>query len=796
MSRLLDRFRSAVSRVKHAVNGGPEEGHRRVSTPTVLQMEAVECGAAALGTVLAYYNRYEPLEKLRTACGVSRDGSKASNMVIAARKFGLKTNGYKTEPEGLREHTPPMIVHWNFNHFVVFEGFKDGKAYLNDPAVGPRVVSYREFDESFTGVVLTFEPGDEFEPGGNRSSLLQALQQRLKGSHSALAFVVLAGLALVVPGLLEPTFQKVYVDNVLIRGLDGWVRPTLIAMGVTVVFYASLLWLRQQHLLRLEMKIALKTSGEFFWHVLRLPVVFFTQRSSGDISTRVGLNDRIAKLLSSDLATNALNVIVIVFYGALMLAYDVWLTLIVVSVALLNVLALQFVSRKRRDINLRMQQERGKLMGTAMGGLQSIETLKATGAESDFFTRWSGYHAKVVNAQQSLGLYTQVLTVVPPLLVATSVALVFGIGGMRIMDGHLTIGMLVGFQVLMFSFLTPVSGMVQLGSTMQEVDGDMKRLDDVLRHDLDPALDGPLTATAVSDPPASDSSAIDSETDRTGEGERSSSADTAAAMSDAVSRPTTHGDGAGSATATDDLSGVKLSGFLELKDVTFGYSPLEDPLINNFNLRLTPGTRVALVGGSGSGKSTIARLVCGLYEPWSGQVLFDGKPRTEVDRSAMANSFSVVDQQIVLFEDTIRQNLSLWDEAVPEQHLIQAAKDACIHAEITARPNGYDEVLEENGQNFSGGQRQRLEIARALATNPSIMVLDEATSALDPTTEKHIDDNLRRRGCTCLIIAHRLSTIRDCDEIVVLSGGRVAQRGTHDELVQSEGAYTALLSSM
>lgn len=747
MHRSLPGLLSGFGLQHPSSQGEPERTpHKRVRTPTLLQMEAVECGAAALGTVLSYHEKLIPLEELRTSCGVSRDGSKASNVVKAARRYGLVAKGFKKEPEDLRFLSVPMIVHWNFNHFVVLEGFRKGKAYLNDPATGPRAVSEEEFDQSFTGVVLTFEPGPDFEKGGERRSLVQALKKRLAGSHVGLAYIVLAGLALVVPGLIIPTLSKVFVDDVLVHGLLGWVGPLLLAMGFTAVVYAGLTWLRQAYLLRMEMKLALSMSSKFFWHVLRLPVVFFTQRSSGDINSRVRINDRVARLLSGDLATTVLNVVVIVFYAALMIQYDVLLTLIVVATAALNFGALKYVSRRRTDLNQRLLQEHGKMVGAAMGGLQTIETLKATGSESDFFTRWAGHHAKVLNAQQNLGEYTQLLMVVPPFLLATSAGLVLGIGGMRIISGVLSIGMLIAFQVLMLNFITPVNQMVGLGSTLQDVEGDMKRLDDVLRHETDTELlvDVPEKADDEKEAPA-----------------------------------------------------AKLSGHLELENVSFGYSPLEPPLISDFDLTLRPGARVALVGGSGSGKSTVAKLVCGLYKPWEGEILFDGTPREHISRSTMTNSFTVVDQEIFLFEGTIRDNLSLWDATLPEGDLIQAAKDACIHEEITARPEGYDAEIEEGGRNFSGGQRQRLEIARTLAANPTLMVLDEATSALDPTTEKKIDDNLRRRGCTCLIIAHRLSTIRDCDEIIVLDQGAVVQRGTHEELLKkTEGAYVRLLDAM
>jgi len=726
---------------------------RRVRTPPIIQMEAVECGAAALAIVLGHHRRFVPLEELRLACGVSRDGSKASNLLKAARKYGLAARGFKKEPAELREMSLPMIVHWNFNHFLVVEGFAPGKVFLNDPASGPKTVSEAEFDQAFTGVAMVFERSEDFRAGGERAGLLRPLSRRLAGMAPSVLFAVLAGVALLIPGLVAPTFSKIFVDEVLVKGLASWLRPLLILMGLTAVVNFGLVALQQHYLLRLESRLSLSTSSKFFWHVLRLPVEFFTQRFAGEIGNRVAINDKIAKLLSGDLATTTLNLMVIAMYALLMLQYDVVLSALSVFTGLLNMVALRYVSTKRVVLSQRMLQDRGKLMGTAMGGLQTIETLKASGSESDFFARWSGYQAKVVNAFQELQLTTQLLSAVPPFLLALNTALVLGIGGQRVMDGHLTMGMLVAFQSLMFAFLSPVNKLVTLGGQLQEVKGDMNRLDDVLRAARDPG--------AQDDAPPAPASA----------------GATAAGAADAVT------------------IGPRLEGYLELVGVSFGYSRLEPPLISDFDLSLKPGARIALVGGSGSGKSTVAKLVAGLYEPWSGQILFDGRPRPEVPRAVLIASVAVVDQDISMFEGTIRDNLTMWDKTVPDSDLVAAARDACIHEDVMDRAGGYGASLEEGGRNFSGGQRQRMEIARALSLNPRVLVLDEATSALDPTTEKTIDDNLRRRGCTCLIVAHRLSTIRDCDEIIVLDRGRVVQRGTHVQMAAAGGAYARLIAS-
>jgi len=709
----------------------------RVRTPTVIQMEAVECGAAALAMVLGYFGRFVPLEELRVACGVSRDGSKALNVVKAARTFGLLSKGYKKEPAQLRDMPLPLIAFWNFNHFVVVEGFRRGRVYLNDPAYGPRVVSDQEFDESFTGVVLVFEKGPDFEPGGQPPSVLRALKSRLPGARVALAFAVLATLALVLPGIVIPVFSRVFVDTILVQGTTTWLRPVLAAMAVTAVVSGLLTWLQQRGLLAMETRLATVGSTRFFWHVLRLPMEFFSQRYGGDIVSRIEINRTVASLLSGELATSLVSLLLVGFFAALMFQYDVVLTMLGITVALLNVLVLRLLARRRRDASLRLLQERGKLVGASMAGLQSLETLKASGAESEFFSTWAGHQARVVTSENDLGVVAQYVSAVPPFLTALNAAAVIGLGSRRIMDGVLTMGMLLAFQTLMQRFVEPVNRLMALGGRLQEAAGDMSRLDDVLKCTPDPL------AAAGGEAPAG--------------------------------------------------TPEKLEGWLELRNITFGYSRLDAPLITDFSLMLRPGQRVALVGGSGSGKSTVAKVVVGLFRPWSGEVRFDGVRREELPRALVANSVAMVDQDITLFEGSIRDNLTMWDDTVEEPVLLQAARDACIHDDIADRPGGYDYRVEEQGRNFSGGQRQRLEIARALVSNPRILVLDEATSALDALTEKQVDDALRRRGCTCLIVAHRLSTIRDCDEIIVLERGVVVERGTHDDLIARDGAYARLI---
>jgi NHLM bacteriocin system ABC transporter peptidase/ATP-binding protein len=712
----------------------PQARRRRVRTPTVLQLEAVECGAAALAMVLAHYGRHVPLEELRAACGVSRDGAKASNLVKAARLYGLEAKGKRLELDGLGDLRLPAIAFWNFNHFVVVEGMGPKGVHLNDPAAGSRRVSWEEFDQSFTGVMLTFEPGPDFERGGEQPSVVRGLATRLRGGAAGLVLCVLAGLALIVPGLAAAAFLKIFVDQVLVAGSSSWLVPVAAGLALAGVVAGALTWIQQATLLRLSTKLSLSMSTRFLSHALRLPTSFFAQRHAGHVVTRLNLNDLIAELLSSQLATSILSLVTVVFYLGLMATYDLLLTALTIVFALANLLALRAVSRQRADVNRRVVSDTAVLQGIATAGLQNIETVKATGAESDFFARWAGQQAKVVNARQELGVPTQVLMAVPTLLASLTTAAILGFGGWRVMEGSLTFGTLVAFQSLAIAFNAPIANLVALGATLQEMAGNLANVDDVLSYPVEPE------------------------------------------------RPRHRG-----------ALPARLSGALELRGVSFGYSPLAPPVVEDLSLTLRPGDRVALVGPSGCGKSTIARLVCGLHRPWDGEILLDGVPREEIPREILAASLALVDQDIVLFEGTVRDTLSLWDPTLPEASIVAAARDATIHDDIVRRTGGYDRVIEEAGRDWSGGQRQRLEIARALAGDPALLVLDEATSALDPLVERQIDERLRARGCSCLIVAHRLSTIRDCDEIVVLDRGRVVQRGSHDELREEDGLYAALI---
>lgn len=720
-------------------------GRRRV--PTIFQMEVTECGAASLAMVLAHYKLYVSLEELRLKCDVSRDGSKASNMLNAARSYGMVAKGFKKEPAELRVMPMPAIVFWNFNHFLVLEGFGKGKVFLNDPAFGRRHVTEEEFDQSYTGVVLTFQTGPEFKAAGHPPSAMQALRRRFVGMRAILTYLILVGLALVVPSMVIPVFTGIFVDKFLVSGLDSWLRPLLIGMTVTALLRVGLTWLESHYLLRAQTQIAVVSASKFFWHVLRLPVEFFTQRSAGEIGSRVAVNDKVARMLSGDLAQAFLSVVQAAFFALLMFYYDIELTVISICVVGINFAALHLATRTMTEMSTKLALDGGKVLGASMNGLLVMETVKSDGSESSFFSQWAGLQTKFMRSEQDFGRVSLLLGVLPPLLSGVNNMLVLGIGGLRVMDGHLTIGALVAFQGLVASFTGPVNTLVGLGGKIREIEGDMNRLDDVMAY-----------------PPDSWATTVPLVEEARREG---------------------------------SVPMAKLAGTVELRGICFGYNRTDTPLIEALDLLANPGQRIAIVGPSGCGKSTVSKLVMGLYEPWQGQVLFDGMQRTQFSRYVFSNSIALVDQDVVLFEGTFRENLTLWDDTISEFDMMQAAKDACIHDFILSRPGGYDGLITEGGRNMSGGQRQRCEIARALATNPRILVLDEATSALDAATEKLVDDNIRRRGCTCVIVAHRLSTIRDSDEIVVLDQGRVIERGTHDELAANDGGfYQRLIAQM
>ncbi|MFI1064497.1 NHLP family bacteriocin export ABC transporter peptidase/permease/ATPase subunit [Streptomyces spororaveus] len=712
---------------------------RPVRTPTVLQMEAVECGAAALAMVLGHHGRFVPLEELRIACGVSRDGSRASSLLKAARGYGLTAKGMQMDLAALAEVRAPAVLFWEFNHYVVYEGTarRLGRrgVYVNDPAKGRRFVPIEEFDTSFTGVVLTFEPGDGFRRGGRRPGVLGAVPARLRGTSGTLAAAMVASLLLVAVGVTVPALSRTYIDMFLIGEQTSLLGVLFASMAVALVLTAALTAVLQANLLRGRVISSTLGSARFFRHLLRLPVTFYSQRNPADLVQRLQSNDAVAETLARDLSAAAVDAVVVVLYAVLLWTYDPQLTLVGVAVALLNMVALRIAIRLRATGTQKLRAESARLTNTAYSGLQLIETMKATGGENGFFRRWAGQHAVTLDVQQRLGVPSAWLAIVAPTLAAFNSALILTIGGLRAVEGHLTVGLLVAFQALVTSFTAPISRLGGVAGRIQDFAADVARLDDVENFPVDRVYSRREPAASTR----------------------------------------------------------RLKGHVELDRITFGYNPLDAPLLKDFSLTVGPGQQVALVGGSGSGKSTVSRLVSGLHAPWAGAVRIDGMRLEDIPRGALAASVSFVDQDVFLFEGTVRDNVTLWDPSIADEAVVAALEDAAVHEVVARRPGGIHSRVEQDGRNFSGGQRQRLEIARALVRRPSVMVLDEVTSALDAVTEQIIIDNLRRRGCACVVIAHRLSTVRDSDEIVVLDRGTVVERGRHEQLIAARGPYAALV---
>ena len=721
------------TKIKKPVTGGVAK------TPVVMQMEALECGAASLAMVLAYYEKWIPLEQVRVDCGVSRDGSNAGNILKAARNYGLTAAGYRLETEELKaEGQFPCIIHWNFNHFVVLCGFKHNKAVINDPAQGNILVDMKTFDESFTGVCLMFEPSETFVPSGKQKSVLDFAKKRLTGAGAAIVFVILTTLITSLIDIITQGFSRVFLDRILTGKNPEWAMPFLSMLTIITLVQIIVAFIQDIYSLKLSGKLAVVGSTSYMWKILKMPVEFFTQRMAGDIQQRQVTNSSIAEELVQTFAPLALNVIMMVFYLIVMVRYSLKLTIVGLASIVVNLLVANVISKKRVNITRVAMRDQGKLYGTTVSGVEMIETIKSAGAENGFFEKWAGYQAGVNTQKVRYERLNQILGAIPSIVTELTNAVVLILGVLLVLDGQFTPGMVLAFQGFLGKFTAPAATLISSGQQLQEMRTDMERVEDVMQYPDDPNYND-------------------------------------------------------QAVSSDESYG-KLSGTVELKNVTFGYSRLADPLIKDFSLSLKPGSRVAFVGSSGCGKSTLSKLISGLYNPWSGDVLFDGKHINEIDRNVFRGSLAVVDQDIILFEDTISNNIKMWDNSIEDFEVILAARDARIHEDIMKKDGGYSHMLLEGGRDFSGGQRQRLEIARVLAQDPTIIILDEATSALDAKTEYEVVNAIKERGITCIIVAHRLSTIRDCDEIIVMDHGNVVERGTHEELYANGGFYTQLVT--
>ena len=709
--------------------------------PVIMQMEALECGAACLAMISAYYGKWIPLEQVRIDCGVSRDGSNAKNMLVAARSYGFTAKGYRYSSNDLKKSGDfPCIIHWNFNHFVVLNGFKNNKAVINDPAKGTYSVSMKDFDESYTGICLMFKPGENFVSGGKPKSVLKFAFSRMKGAESAILFSIVCSIIASLMGIILPGFSRIFLDRLLTYQNPEWFYPFIIALSVISALSIIVSGVQALFSNKINGKLYVVGNMSFLWKILHMPMVFFSQRMAGDIQNRQNTNASIANQFVNIFAPIALDAAMMIFYLVVMIRYSPFLAAIGIFSIFVNILISHIISKIRVDISRVQMRDAGKLDGATIAGIEMVETIKASGAENGFFAKWAGYQASVNKQAVKNAALEQYVGQLPTLVSLLTNTAVMVLGVYFAMEGSFTVGMVMAFQGFLSSFYAPASKIISAGQSITEMRTSMERIEDVMNYPTDVCY----------------------------ESENLLSED-------------------------DDFE--KLKGNIELRNVTFGYSPLGAPLIQDFNLSVKTGAKVAIVGGSGCGKSTITKLISGLYLPASGEILFDGKPIREIDRSVFTGSIAVVDQEIILFEDTIANNIKMWDNSIEDFEMILAAHDAQLHDDILQREGGYRYKLSEGGKEFSGGQRQRLEIARALAQDPTIIILDEATSALDAKTEFEVVKAIENRGITCIVVAHRLSTIRDCDEIIVLDKGKVVERGTHAELYAKGGKYTELVSN-
>lgn len=720
---------------KKRMNQPLSKGVARV--PVIMQLEMLECGAACFAMIMGYYGKWVTLEQARVDCGVSRDGSSAKNIMRAARGYGMEVHAYKLEPEALLKEGPfPCMIHWGFNHFVVLDGFHGNKAVLNDPARGRIVASWEEFDREFTGVCMTMAPGPDFVPEGARKNVWKYAGERIKGTGSSTIFVALTTVIIAFLGILQPIFNQIFLDRLLTGTNKDWLFGFLVVLGVYSGVLVLMSWINAIYGLKIQGKISAVGNSSYLWKILRLPMQFFDQRLPGDLVERQSTNASIAGDLVNTFGPLVINSWMMVFYLVLMLRRSLFLTLIGVGSLAINLLVSGWISQRRVNIQRVQMRDQSKFSSAVVTGIDMIETIKASGVEKGYFARLSGYQASVNEGETRFAKFNQWLEIIPRLCGALANLAVLGYGMDLVLNGEMTLGMIMAFQGFLNAFTAPATSMVSAGQSLQEMLTQMERVDDVMNYENDAWFQ--------------EREIIDRQ--------------------------------------------EKLSGQIELKNVTFGYSRFAAPVIENFSMKVNAGEKIAIVGASGCGKSTLVKLLTGLSNAWSGEILFDGIEISKMDRDIFTASVSVVDQEVILFDDTIANNISMWDDTMEDGDIITAAKDAQIHEDIR-KAGGYQNKIQEEGRDLSGGQRQRLEIARALAKNPSICILDEATSALDAKTEYEVVNAISKRGITCIVVAHRLSTIRDCDEIIVLDQGQIVESGTHEELMKLDGFYKLLITS-
>ncbi len=708
--------------------------------PVAMQLEALECGAVCLAMILAYYGKWLPPELVRADCGVSRDGSNAKNIAKAAQSYGFKVQAFKRTPKIIRENGKfPCIIHWNFDHFVVLCGFKGKYAYINDPAKGAVKISEEEFDKAFTGITLEITPGEDFQPYGKRQSLPDAFRKEFIKSKAPAAVISFVSCILALFAVIYPFMSGLFIDELSGGHNGGLLRGFTAVMLILAVLQLTAAWIQTACSLRIKGNLSVISCSTYIWKMIRLPMEFFSQRTASDLFIRMDMLEDLISSLSNIIIPLVTNTIATAFCLIFMFRQSHTLTVISVCALMVNLFLSRLIARTHENAVRVMERDKEKFASETISGLGMIETIKVSGAERSFFEKWAGLQAAAnaqgVRAESAERFFSRI----PELLsgFVNYTILLIGVG--YVMQGRFSIGMVWVFQGMLNYLMSPVFTLSSSRKRLQTMRTQYERAEDILSYPADINI-----------------------------------------------------------TDTNESAGegiYKLNGSIELNHITFGYSRLAEPIIKNLSLSVRAGSKVAVVGTSGCGKSTLSKLISGLYEPWEGEILFDGKPRQEISRDVMTGSIAVVDQDIMLFEGTINNNIKMWDQSIEDFEAIMAASDAQIHDDIMAREGGYQAMLTADARNLSGGQRQRIEIARVLAADPSVIIMDEATSALDAKTEFEVTKAINDRGITCIIIAHRLSAIRDCDEIIVLDQGSIIERGTHEQLIKLGGKYTELVTN-
>ncbi len=706
--------------------------------PFVMQLETLECGAASLCMCLAYFGKYIPLEQIRRDCGVSRDGSNLKSIYLVAESYGLKAEAFRYQTQSLlHKGTFPCIVHWDFNHFIVLNGWRGKYVWINDPGRGLVKMTIDEFDKHFTGVCLLLSPSETFCPDGSPPRLWDFTRERLKGAGPMFILIITTSLIAAIISIITPAMSRFYIDQLLATFSDA--TPFFLFFLLIAFLQLSALSIKSVYLQRLQGKMAIVANTSYVWHILRLPLDFFSQRMAGDLLKRQESNQEIASTLIGIIAPLFLDAVSMLFNLFVMFTFSPLLAAVGVLSLIANLFLSQLIARKRVNITRVKMTADGKLNGATISGIEMIETIKSAGVEKGFFTKWADYECQYNDQVVQYNRLDQYLGQVPRLITLLTGNIVLFLGVALVMRGQWTVGMISAFNGFLTAFSTPASSLIAAGQSYQEMRANMERIQDVMKYPTD-VPEGPVDLDAFDD-------------------------------------------------------AAKISGRLEIRDLTFGYNRLLPPLIQNFSMKLEPGNSVALVGSSGCGKSTLARLILGTYEPWDGEILYDGKPRKDINRYIFTSSVTAVNQDIFLFRDTIAGNIRAGDQSIEDFEVIMAARDADIHSFISHREGGYESMVTEGGRNMSGGERQRIEIARALAQQPTLLILDEATSALDTESEHRIIQAIRNQGISLVIISHRLSIIRECSEIIVLDHGKVVDRGNHEELMERCEAYQSMILS-